>query len=187
MEPKEVLIFKDGNWIVGLSFVVSHNESLVDFWSSKVMWVYCRRYIVLIGNLLVIFDDFGLFMGEFSCGNEPVADLQINIIINEARFFWLNREAIWTDRFIVDRRKWFQVFLLFSRLLFMRFELPCFGCLIRGFGISSFLMVGASKSFEEISLIVGINKFELGVTRNNGVRFHEGVYFGNMEKDNYKF
>ena len=69
----------------------------------------------------------------------------------------------------------------------MHLELPCFGCLIRGFGVSSLLMVGASKSFEVISLVVGINKVELGVTRNNGVGFHEGVYFGNMEKDNYKF
>ncbi len=52
--------------------------------------VYCGRYVVFIGDLLVVLDDFGLLMGEFPCGDEPVADLQIDIVIDEAGFFGLN-------------------------------------------------------------------------------------------------
>ena len=48
------------------------------------MGVYCRGYIVFISDLLVVLDDFGLVLGEFPCGNEPVTELHIDIVIDEA-------------------------------------------------------------------------------------------------------
>lgn len=187
MEPEEILVFEDGDGIVGLGFIVGHDESFVDFWGSKMMWVYSRGYIVLIGDFLIVFDDFGLLMGEFPCGNESVADLKIDIVFNESGFFGVDWEAVWTDGFVVNSRNWLEAFFLFVMVLSIWLEVTNFRCWIGCLRVSGLFMVGVFKALEEVSLIVGVDEVEFWVTRNSGVGFHERVCVGNMERDNYKF